>query len=64
MNRSTLQYLTQDDRRAILAKARRASFGPGEVILEEGSRKQALFILQDGIARVERAYASARGMLN
>lgn len=54
--RVALRYLTADDERMLLEKAERLSAAAGETLLEEGSRRQALFVLVGGIARVERSH--------
>lgn len=51
-----LQYLSGDDERLLLEKASEASVAAHEVLLEEGSRRQALFLLRAGTVRVERAH--------
>jgi CRP-like cAMP-binding protein/SAM-dependent methyltransferase len=51
-----LQYLTGDDERLLLEKASDVSVAVHEVLLGEGSRRQALFLLRDGTVRVERAH--------
>lgn len=53
------QFLTLDDLRLLREKARRVIFEPDEVILAEGSRRQALFVIQAGRARVEILYRGA-----
>jgi extracellular factor (EF) 3-hydroxypalmitic acid methyl ester biosynthesis protein len=56
MTDNDLKNLTADDQRLLLEKARRAQFAKDDVILEEGSRRQALYFLRQGFARVERAH--------
>jgi len=51
-----LEFLTQDDERLLLEKATRMRFSPGEQILEEGSRRQAIFVIRSGMVGVEVAH--------
>jgi CRP-like cAMP-binding protein len=48
------RFLTQDDQRLLLEKARRLTFQPGEVVIAEGSTRQALFFVHSGHVRIER----------
>ena len=48
------RFLTEDDQRLLLEKARRLTYQPDEVIIEEGSKRQALFFVHSGHVRVER----------
>lgn len=50
------EFLTGDDERLLLEKSKRARFEAGESILEEGSRRQAIFIVRSGIVGVEVAH--------
>lgn len=50
------EFLTQDDERLLLEKSTRVRFEAGEPILEEGSRRQAIFIVRSGIVCVEVAH--------
>ncbi|AKT35939.1 cyclic nucleotide-binding domain-containing protein [Chondromyces crocatus] len=50
------EFLTQDDERLLLERAVRVRYKPGELILEEGSRRQAVFVIKSGIAGVEVAH--------
>jgi len=49
-----LRFLTDDDQRLLLEKARRLTYSPGEVIIAEGSTQQALYLVHAGHVRVER----------
>lgn len=51
-----LRFITDEDHRLLLERAHELSFGRGDVILAEGSRRQALFLLEQGFVRVERAH--------
>jgi CRP-like cAMP-binding protein len=51
--RSTLRYLTDGDLGLLLEKSQRLGYQPDEVIIAEGSRRQALFVLREGHVRVE-----------
>jgi CRP-like cAMP-binding protein len=51
-----LRFMTDDDQRLLLERAQVRHFGRGEVILAEGSRSQAIFVLQQGFVRIERAH--------
>ena len=53
---STALFLSAHDYRLLLETARRTTFRRNEVILAEGSQRQAIFVLQKGHTRVERAY--------
>ncbi|EYF05542.1 cyclic nucleotide-binding domain-containing protein [Chondromyces apiculatus] len=50
------EFLTQDDERLLLERAVRTRYKPGELILEEGSRRQAVFVIKSGLAGVEVAH--------
>ena len=51
-----LRFITDEDHRLLLERAQHMSFGRGEVIIAEGSRRQAIYLLQQGFVRVERAH--------
>src|SRR5262249_55830957 len=51
-----LRFLTADDWRLILARARHASFGRGDVVLVEGSQGAGLCLIRKGYVRIERAH--------
>jgi extracellular factor (EF) 3-hydroxypalmitic acid methyl ester biosynthesis protein len=55
-NVASLSFLTTDAHRLLLERAREARFARDEVILAEGSRQQALYLVQRGFVRVERAH--------
>lgn len=54
--RSTLKFLTNDDERLLLERAVVQRFTRDERILEEGSHRAALFLIESGAARVERVH--------
>ena len=51
-----LQYLTAEDEQLLLGKATKASFANGDVIVAEGTPTPALYILEEGTARVEASH--------
>lgn len=51
-----LRFATDQDHRLLLERAQQLRFGRGDVILAEGSRRQAIFLIQQGFVRVERAH--------
>ena len=51
-----LEFITDDDEAALFAGAARRRFRNGEVILAEGERRRALFVLRQGLAGVERSH--------
>ena len=51
-----LARLTDQDRANLTAKAERVSFGPDEVIIAEGATGDAIFVVREGSARVERSH--------
>jgi extracellular factor (EF) 3-hydroxypalmitic acid methyl ester biosynthesis protein len=53
---TALRFLTDEDHRLLLERARQQRFGRGDVILVEGSRQQAIFLVQEGFVRIERAH--------
>ncbi|MEW6351827.1 MAG: cyclic nucleotide-binding domain-containing protein [Thermodesulfobacteriota bacterium] len=55
--RNTLELLTDDDLRLLMQKADRHRFVKDELIVEEGSRRQALFFIRQGRVRVVRTYS-------
>ncbi len=55
-----LKYLTEDDEKRLLAGAERKSCRDGEAIVTEGDTRQALNILRQGQARVERSHGDFR----
>ena len=54
--KTPLQYLTQDDQKLLAQNVTKSSVDKDAVILEEGSRRQALFLVREGAVRVERAH--------
>ncbi|MCA8967049.1 MAG: cyclic nucleotide-binding domain-containing protein [Planctomycetes bacterium] len=51
-----LEFLTDEDRRLLSETAEHRRYAPDEVILAEGAQRNALFVIQEGSARVERAH--------
>ena len=51
-----LEFITDEDEAALSRRARRVSFDDGAVILPEGERCRALFVLREGEAAVERVH--------
>jgi len=51
-----LSFLTDDEEARLLGEAARREYADGEVIVREGERTRALFILREGEARVERSH--------
>ena len=51
-----LEFLTDEDRQLLSKTAEQRDCAPGEVILAEGERRDALFVILKGSARVERAH--------
>lgn len=50
------EFLTQDDERLLLEKSTTVTYRAGEQILEEGSRRQGIFIVRSGLVGVEVAH--------
>jgi CRP-like cAMP-binding protein len=59
MPSNTLEFLTQNDWVLISAKAARRTYSPGEEIIREGARGEAVFIVRKGTASVVLASAGA-----
>lgn len=55
-----LKYLTPEDHRALSAGAKRSSYLEDDVILREGEERNALFVVLEGSARVERVHSDFR----
>lgn len=51
-----MKFLTDEDRRLLMQNAEHASYAPEEVILREGDRRHALFVIRSGEVRVERSH--------
>ena len=54
-----LKYLTDEDYNVFLEKAQVATYQQREIILKEGRRSEAIFLVRKGMVRVERS-ASGR----
>lgn len=50
------EYLTQDDLRLLLEKANTVIYSKDEEILVEGTQRQAIFMIRNGLVRVERSH--------
>ncbi|MBI5251357.1 MAG: cyclic nucleotide-binding domain-containing protein [Desulfomonile tiedjei] len=57
MSRNPFEFLTNEDLSLLVEKADRGSFGKDERILEEGSRRQAIFLVRKGTVRIERMHS-------
>jgi len=51
---TSFPYLSEEDRIELLAMARRIYFKPGDVILDAGTRRAGLYLVQAGRVRVQR----------
>lgn len=51
-----LEFLTDEDRKSLLAQANLESFEPESVIIAEGEPQKAIFVVKSGEARVEKAH--------
>ncbi|MFH0822240.1 MAG: cyclic nucleotide-binding domain-containing protein [Pseudomonadota bacterium] len=56
MTPNVLQFLTAEDLRLFVEKAVGHHFASDELILEEGSRRQAIFMVRKGMVRIERSH--------
>jgi extracellular factor (EF) 3-hydroxypalmitic acid methyl ester biosynthesis protein len=54
------QHLTQDDRKLLFDKARRASYERGDVLFHEGATQPDLYVVRRGLVRVTRIHQSQR----
>ncbi len=50
---NTFRFLRPEDRTALVESAPRRSFAAGEAIIRQGSRRQALYVVEEGVVRVE-----------
>lgn len=50
------RFLTEDDHKLLLESAQKLTYQKDDLIVEEGSRHQAIYIIEQGIVRVERAH--------
>ncbi len=48
-----LSFVTAEEEARLFARATRAAFEPDAVILEEGDVKHAIFLIREGVVRVE-----------
>lgn len=56
---AAFMYLTPDDRTALVAAAESRDYAADEIVLEEGTRRQGLFIIRKGAVRVSPRSAPA-----
>ncbi len=57
MSSNHFEFLTKEDLNLLVEKSDRAHFMKNELILEEGSRRQAIFIVREGTVRIERMHS-------
>ncbi len=57
MTQKAFEFLTKEDFNLLVENADRLTFQKNELILAEGSRRQAIFILLSGTVRIERMHA-------
>jgi extracellular factor (EF) 3-hydroxypalmitic acid methyl ester biosynthesis protein len=57
MTRNPLEFLTTEDMDLLEEKAEHLHFKKNELILQEGSRRQAIFVVRQGTVRVERTHS-------
>ncbi len=57
MSRNPFEFLTKEDVSLLVEKADRVGFRKNELILEEGSRRQGIFIVRQGTVRIERMHS-------
>jgi CRP-like cAMP-binding protein len=60
---NTFRFLRPEDRTALVESAPRRSFAAGEAIIRQGSRRQALYVVEEGVVRVEVQSQSRRVVL-
>ena len=58
-----LRYLEPAEENALLAAAPVKTFEPGEVVLEQGVRLRAIFVIDQGAVRIERGRGKAETVL-
>lgn len=56
IEKDVLKFLSPEDRTRLLADAVRLEYPPAAVILESGSREEALFLVRRGIVSIQRPY--------
>lgn len=61
MTQPYFAFLNETDHQALLAQAQRRPYPPGAVVLEEGSQRRSLFVVQQGYVDVQR-YQQGRSM--
>src|ERR671936_216639 len=55
MKSDALEFLNQGDWDLLLEKAQQVTFGKGDTILEGGAFRRAIFIIDNGLVRVEQS---------
>jgi len=50
---NTFRFLRPEDRTTLIESAPRRSFAAGEAIIRQGARRQALYVVEDGLVRIE-----------
>ena len=50
-------FLTSDDLRLLAEKAKRVSYAPGEVVLNEGREAKGIFVLRSGRVKIEKRFS-------
>src|SRR5205823_5920982 len=50
---NTFRFLRPEDRTTLIESAPLRSFAEGDVIIRQGGRRQALYIVQEGVVRIE-----------
>ena len=50
---NTFRFLGTEDRAALVGSAPRRSYRAGEVIIRQGARRHALYVIEDGFVRIE-----------
>ena len=51
-----LKFLTDEQRRELTQGAENRHYQEGEIILPEGAQRRAIFLIKDGVVRVERGH--------
>jgi CRP-like cAMP-binding protein len=57
------EFLTEEEREEFAEVSELVSFGPGEVIIEEGAQQGSLFVLTSGAVEVRKALPGGRSRL-
>lgn len=51
-------FLTSDDLRLLAERARRVSYAPGELVLNEGHEAKGIFVLRSGRVKIEKRFST------